>query len=83
MSPKERLRTVFLRFRLGVTRGIEVVKILQAHGLNKKEIDELLRDCGLRDGSYMYTRKFLYTADDLESKALEMPKSRPKARKEV
>ncbi len=83
MSPKERLRTVFLRLRLGAAKEAEVVRILQAHGLNKREIDELLRECKFRDNKFMYTNKFVYSPDELELKALEMPKNRPKARKVV
>ncbi len=69
---------IFSQLRLRVITDKKVVKKLREHGLNKKEIAELLSEAKKIDSNYRYSRRYLHTSDELAEKALEIVANRKK-----
>jgi hypothetical protein len=75
---KKEIVGIFSQLRLRVITDKKAAKRLGEHGLNKKEITELLNEAKKVDSGYRYSRRYLHKSTELAEKALEMTAGRKK-----
>jgi hypothetical protein len=72
---------VFTHLRVGGIDEAEAKKRLREHGLNDEEIQELFIEHKKIDPDFQYSRRSLYTSQELKEIALKMKATRVKRKK--